>query len=232
MMPQDYRTQPDNRFKLTDEARRAVRAMSQRGDEAGWVSPLRYNLSVSHGHRFVWFRVAKVASRTIRHHFASHGVELDADHAMRVRYPTELFADYFRFAFVRDPLARFVSAWQDKVVNANYYRFDEADHARMQRVEEFARWAAGHDLGAVPGTDQHLALQSRLIDLNNVDFVGRLETFAADFAEVCEQIGAPAGPAEARNQTGSGGASHPQVSDELRSLVETMYRRDYQIFGY
>lgn len=232
MRPEDYRTQPDDRFKLTDEARRAVRAMAQSGDRAGWVSPLRYNLSVSHGHRFVWFRVAKVASRTIRHHFTTHDVTLDVDHAMRVRYPTDLFADYFRFAFVRDPLARFVSAWQDKVVNANYYRFDDADHARMQRIEEFATWVAGQDLAAVPGTDQHLALQSRLIDLNHVDFVGRLETFATDFAEVCERIGAPAGPAEARNQTGSGGASGRQVSDELRGLVATMYRRDYQIFGY
>ena len=151
---------------------------------------------------------------------------------MRIRYPTAMFADYFKFGFVRDPLARFVSAWQDKVVNANYYRFEDQDHARMQRVEEFALWTAEHDLAAVPGTDQHLALQSRLIDLSQVDFVGRLETFAADFAEVCERVGAPAGPAEARNQTASGGASGPQVSEELRSLVATMYRRDYQVFGY
>lgn len=232
MNPQDFRTSADDRFKLTDEARRSLRAMSQQSDQAGWVSPLRYNLSVSHEHRFVWFRVAKVASRTIRHHFTSHGVALDVDHAMRVRYPTALFGDYFKFGFVRDPLARFVSAWQDKVVNANYYRFDEPDHARMQRVEEFALWTAEHDLAAVPGTDQHLALQSRLIDLSQVDFVGRIETFAADFAEVCERVGAPAGPAEARNQTGSAGASGPQASDELRSLVATMYRRDYQVFGY
>ena len=194
MRPQDYRTRPDDRFKLTDDARRAVRAMAQSGEQAGWVSPLRYNLSVSHGHRFVWFRVAKVATRTIRHHFESHHVALDVDHAMRVRYPLAAFGEYVTFGFVRDPLDRFVSAWHDKVVDNNYYAFDEATHQRMQRVEEFALWTATHDLAAVPGTDQHLTLQSRMIDLNRVDFVGRLETFDRDFAEVCELVGAPAVP--------------------------------------
>ena len=48
------------------------------------------------------------------------------------------FADYFTFAFVRDPLDRFVSAWHDKVVDNNYYDFDPATHERMQVVEEFA----------------------------------------------------------------------------------------------
>ena len=94
-----------------------------------WLSPLAYNLTISHSHRFVWYRVAKVATRTIRHHCETHGVSLDVDHAMRVRYPLATYADYFTFAFVRDPLDRFVSAWQDKVVDHNYYDFD-ARHPR------------------------------------------------------------------------------------------------------
>jgi hypothetical protein len=116
-------------------------------------------------------------------------------------------------------------------VDHNYYDFDAATHARMQRVEEFARWTSAHDLAAVPGTDQHLTLQSRMIDLNRVDFVGRLETFDRDFAEVCERIGAPSEPSAPQNQTAPGGRDR-QVSDELRELVARMYRRDYQVLGY
>ena len=231
MSAEAFRTRPDDRFKLTEDAQDLLRNLSRRSARAGWVSPLGYNLTISHSHRFVWYRVAKVATRTVRHHFASHDIALDVDHAMRIRYPTETFGDYFKFAFVRDPLDRFISAWQDKVVNMNYYKFPAATHREMQRVEAFARWTAEQDLSAVPGTDQHLALQSRLIDLSQVDFVGRLESFDRDFAEVCERIGAPAVPTAPQNQTAPGGHRR-EVSDELRELVATMYRRDHQIFGY
>ena len=229
--PEVFRTRPGNRRRLTPDGESELERLALAGEQSGWLSPLAYNLTVSHSHRFVWFRVAKVATRTIRHHFESHGVTLDVDHAMRVRYPLATFADYVTFGFVRDPLDRFVSAWHDKVVNANYYAFDQPTHERMQRVEEFALWTAEHDLAAVPGTDQHLTLQSRMIDLNRVDFVGRLETFDRDFAEVCERIGAPAVATTPQNQTAPGGRDR-QVSDELRELVGRMYRRDYQVFGY
>ena len=229
--PEVFRTRPGNRRRLTPAGEAEVERLAAAGEASGGLSPLAYNLTISHSHRFVWYRVAKVATRTIRHHCETHGVDLDVDHAMRIRYPLASFADYFTFAFVRDPLDRFVSAWHDKVVDHNYYAFDEATHARMQTVEEFARWTADQDLSAVPGTDQHLTLQSRMIDLNRVDFVGRLETFDRDFAEVCARVGAPAEPSAPKNQTAPGGRDR-QVSDELRGLVAEMYRRDYQLFGY
>lgn len=229
--PELFRTREANRRRLTQAGQAEIDRLTAAGERSAWLSPLAYNLTISHGHRFVWYRVAKVATRTIRHHCETHGVVLDVDHAMRVRYPLASFEDYFTFAFVRDPLDRFVSAWQDKVVDHNYYDFDPATHERMQAVEEFARWTAGQDLLAAPGTDQHLTLQSRMIDLNRVDFVGRLEGFDRDFAEVCERIGAPAVATAPKNQTAPGGRDRP-VSDELRELVARMYRRDYQVFGY
>jgi len=231
LSPEVFCTRPGNRRRLTPPGEQALEQLAVAGEESRWLSPLAYNLTISHSHRFAWFRVAKVATRTIRHHFESHDVALDVDHAMRVRYPLGVFADYYTFGFVRDPLDRFVSAWHDKVVNANYYAFDEATHQRMQTVEEFALWTAEHDLSAVPGTDQHLTLQSRMIDLNRVDFVGRLETFDRDFAEVCDRVGAPAVPTAPQNQTAPGGRDR-RVSAELRDLVVGMYRRDYQVFGY
>ena len=231
LSPEVFRTRPGNRRRLTPEGQDLLDRLAIAGAESGWLSPLAYNLTISHSHRFVWYRVAKVATRTIRHHFKSHSVALDVDHAMRVRYPLAAFEGYVTFGFVRDPLDRFVSAWHDKVVDNNYYAFDEPTHERMQRVEEFALWTSAQDLAAVPGTDQHLTLQSRMIDLNRLDFIGRLETFDRDFAEVCERVGAPAVPTAPQNQTAPGGRDQ-LVSDELRDLVARMYRRDYQVFGY
>ena len=230
--PAVFRTQPGRRYKLTPETRKALRRLSRRSARSGWMSPLEYNLTISHEHKFIWFRVAKVATRTILNHFSTHGVDLDVDHAMRLHYPTAVFDDYFKFAFVRNPMDRFISAWADKVVDSNYFGFDRQEHARMQRIEEFAIWTSQLDLCAVPETDHHLLLQSRLIDLSQVDHVGRLETFDADFAAICSRIGVPAQRAVAKNQSTPGATGRDAVSEELRTMITEMYRRDYQVFGY
>ena len=217
---------------LTDQTRNTVRRLTRQSARAGMLSPLEYNLTISHERRFIWFRVAKVGTRTILGHFAEHDVPLDVHHAMRVRYPTAAFADYFKFAFVRHPVDRFVSAWRNKVVDHNYFEFDPDTHERMQRVEEFARWTAEQDLSDLATADHHLALQSRLIDLTQVDFLGRLESFDADFAEVCRRIDVPASPAEPRNQTRPRDSAPEPVSEELRQILAEIYRQDFQIFGY
>lgn len=226
------RTHPDRRTALTPESQQLLRRLARRSSRAGDLSPLGYNLTISHERKFLWFRVAKVGTRTILGHFEDYDVKLDVHHAMRVRYPTAAFDGYFKFAFVRHPLDRFVSAWRNKVLDSNYFEFDPATHERMQHVEEFARWTAEHDLSDLATADHHLALQTRLIDLTQVDYVGRLETFDDDFAAIGERIGVPATQARVRNRSRpSDGAAQP-VSDELRSLVGEIYRRDFQVLGY
>ncbi|WP_243060963.1 sulfotransferase family protein [Nocardioides sp. SR21] len=224
-----FRTTPENRYRLTRESRQALRQLSRPSERSGELSPLGYSLTISHAHRFVWFRVAKVASRSILGYFAEHDIELDVHHAQNMRYPTAVFGDYLKFAFVRHPLPRFVSAWQDKVVNNNYFGFDDATLSRMrERVETFAEWTATQDLDDPREGDVHLALQTRLIDLSQVDLLGRLETFDADFAMVCDRLGLPAAPVKPRNTT----SAPATYSDELRAAVAEMYRRDFQVLGY
>ena len=224
------RTQPDHRTRLTPESQQALRRLARPAERSGQLSPLTYNLTISHAHRFVWFRVAKVATRTLLGYFDEHEVPLDVEHAYWMRYPTALLAGYVKFGFVRHPLPRFVSTWQDKVVNANYFGFDDAALARMrEQPEAFAAWVGEQDLTEAA---QHLALQSRLIDLSQVDFLGRLETFDADFAEVCRLIGLPAVPARPRHRTATSDTPRVLESEELRATVAELYRRDFQILGY
>ncbi|MCB0895172.1 MAG: sulfotransferase family 2 domain-containing protein [Nocardioides sp.] len=225
-----FRTEPERRTRLTAEARQALRQLARPGSRSGELSPSAYNLTISHAHRFMWFRVAKVATRTLLGYFEDHGVALDVDHAYRMRYPTALFADYFKFGFVRHPLPRFVSTWQDKVVNANYFDLDDDVLGRVrERPEAFAAWVADQDLTVA---DQHLALQTRLIDLTQVDFLGRLETFDADFALVCRRLGLPVAAAAPRHRTATARTPEMLGSAELQSAVADLYRLDYQVLGY
>ena len=229
--PTVFRTAADQRTRLSPEARSVLRGLNRRSRESGRISPRRYNLTISHAHRFVWFRVAKVATRSMLEHFERTGVELDVTHAMRIRYPVESFDDYYKFAFVRHPLDRFVSAWQNKVVSFNYFRFEPDVLARMQRLEAFAEWTAGRDLSDVGTVDQHLVLQTRAVDLTQIDHLGRLESFADDFAVVCRRLGLPyLGTQERRNESTHPG--RPEVSDEVRERIAELYRLDFQVLGY
>ncbi len=224
------RTQPGHRARLTPEAKLALRRLERPAGRSGDLSPLGYNLTISHERRFVWFRVAKVATRTLLGYLQEQEVALDVEHAYWMRYPTALFADYVKFGFVRHPLPRFVSAWQDKVVNANYFGFDDATLTRVrERPEAFAAWVGEQDL---TDTDQHLALQSRLVDLTQVDFLGRLETFAEDFAELCGLIGLPAVLPQTQHRTATAETPRLLASEELRAAVAELYRRDFQVLGY
>ena len=226
--PEVFRTEPGVRQKVTDETQRAARVLARRSARSGKLSPLGYNLTISHYHRFMWFRVAKVGTRTILGYFAEHNIPIEVEHAMKLRYPTALFDDYFKFAFVRHPLGRFISAWRNKVADRNYFGFDDAQLASMQVIENFAHWVAGRDLTRA---DHHLALQTRLIDLTQIDHLGRLETFDEDFAAICGVIGLPTARPTAVNQS-SHDVTPDTASDELKSVVADLYRLDFQVFGY
>ena len=74
--------------------------------------------------------------------------------------------------------------------------------------------------------------QTRLLDLTQIDLVGRMETFADDFGAVCERLGLQWSEPERRNRSEPSGITRDSASRELRSIVEEAYRLDYQVFGY
>jgi hypothetical protein len=217
---------------LTQESQAALRQLRRRSRASGAMSPLTYNLTISHTHRFVWFRNAKVGTRTLLNFLDQHHGDEGLLVLSHTPYPTAAFRDYFKFGFVRDPLDRFISAWQDKVHQSNHFRFEPAEWERMKTIEHFAAWVAGQDLRDLAHTDRHVALQSRLVDLTQVEFLGRIETFSADFAEVCGRLGLTYAEPERRNVSEPRGVTRDNASAELRSIVEEKYRRDYQVFGY
>src|SRR5580765_3342619 len=69
----------------------------------------RYSLTISHKQKFLWFRVAKAGNRTILNHLEQKALPMDAPRATFVHYCPRLYADYFKFAFVRNPWDRLVS---------------------------------------------------------------------------------------------------------------------------
>lgn len=214
---------------LTRASRLAQRAYGRIARMVVVPSERSYNLTISGSHRFVWFRVAKVGTRSILAHFTNNGVELDVEHAMAVRYPVNLFRDYYKFAFVRNPFDRLVSCWHNKVVETNYFNFDPESHQRFQHFGEFVDFGARYDLRA---GDPHLRLQRNLIDLNAVDFLGRYEAFPADLAKVCERLGIPAAEFPRINASQGRVDYRAYYQQGLVDRVAAAYDLDLEVFGY
>lgn len=217
---------------LTRRSAALLDGLREHQQASGALSPLVYNITVSHLHRFVWFRNAKVGTRTILGFLDDQQVDDRLLVLSRTQYPTAAFEAYFKFGFVRHPLDRFISAWQDKVHQQNHFNFAPAKWERMKTIENFAAWVADQDLRDLAGTDRHIALQTRLLDLTQIDFVGRMESFAADFSAVCSTVGLHWTEPVRQNQSKPQGVSRDNASQELRSIVEEKYRLDYQVFGY
>ncbi len=189
----------------------------------------KYNITVCREKKFIWFRVAKVGTRTIFSEFEKNRITLDAEHPLNVFYAPNYFKDYFKFAFVRNPWDRLVSCWHNKVIDENYYNFDTETYKKMRSFKNFVRYVANLD---IENCEQHLREQTKLIDLNNVDYIGRFENFRHDLSEVFKKIGIAPPSDEKKNATRKRRDYRSYYDDELREKAGRIYRKSVQIFAY
>ena len=205
---------------------------------------------ISHAHRFIFFAVPKTGTQSIRQALGPHLAKGDwQQHALfgQARLPiaelaarghghlsvcdvapllpTELWSSYFKFAFVRNPFERFVSAYVFLFRNSI-----SADHSPEKMIG---------DMKAALGRRRFrqrvlIQPQSQLLEDREgklaVDFIGRYERLEADFEGVCQRLGVCASLPRANP------SDHVHFSryydPELRTMIADFYARDLQNFGY
>ena len=129
---------------------------------------------------------------------------------------TQIFSNYFKFGFVRNPYDRLVSAY--KYAKKWYLHFKP-----NKSVPDFKQFIIEIELQGKYG------LQQPWVD--GCDFVGRYEHIQKDFSYVCEKIGIPTTSLYKSNTT-----KHKDYvdfyNDELVELVSTKFKHDIDYFGY
>ncbi|WP_334142972.1 sulfotransferase family 2 domain-containing protein [Rhabdothermincola sp.] len=185
----------------------------------------RYNYTVSRAHGFVYYRVAKVATRSI----SAWLRELDPEPVYLTGRPAPFdpLHRLFRFGFVRNPWDRLVSCWLDKVIGPTDYWRDTP--LKGLPFDAFVHQIATWDLDTC---DRHVRRQAALLPPKGLDFIGRFEHLDADVARVADRLGLPASGLPRRNTSSDRQSYHAYYTPELADLVGRLYAVDASRFGY
>ena len=239
-----------------------------RAQPQGRPKPRRPKYIVSDDHEFVYFIVQKVACTSIKaallplfdievaEHKKTrkdgtvkspgvHGLFSESAYQINKKRFTEKlngeYADYFKFAFVRNPWDRLVSCYFDKLAKdrAGLNLPDEVD------VELYPGMSFAEFVGAVCAipddqANAHFRSQYKVVCGEGrdkpvmADFVGRFENLVDDFAVVAQRIGAPELrlPHKMRSKSRESCSYTNLYDDRLKNLVYKRYQDDVEIFGY
>ena len=152
-------------------------------------------------------------------------------------------ADYWSFAFVRNPWARMVSWWSmihdwDVEHGPASGKPQGAEATRMRGNEMWRAAAAysGFEEFVMRGTEELPRVGRPQVDYvragdREVDFIGRTETFAEDLAEVERRLGGAPTKVPHRNKSPHG-SYRDYYDDATRAKVAEVYAPDLDAFGY
>lgn len=203
---------------------------------------------VSHSHGFIFAAVPKTGTHSVRQALREHLGNEDIEQVglfVNKRFPYEdlarirhghlslaqvrpflgedVFASYFKFAFVRNPFDRFVSYC------AFMTRANGAFKVSPQEVME-------HVLFRDP-PEAHVLFQPQytvLVDGDGrllADEVGRVESMQLYYDRICARIGIPGCVLEQVNSS-THGDYRQYYTPRLARAVAIRYARDLELFGY
>lgn len=203
---------------------------------------------VSHAHRFIFVAVPKTGTHSVRQALREHLGPDDIEQVglfVNKRFPYEdlssighghlslqqvrphlgeqAFADYFKFAFVRNPFDRFVSYCAFMTRQQGHFDSDSRGVMRdilfRLRPVQHILFRPQYEL-VVDGAGAMLA-----------DYIGRVEDMQASYDAACIKIGIPSRALEQVNNSRRG--DYRQYYDQqLLDGVASLYRRDLELFGY
>ncbi|WP_411339883.1 sulfotransferase family 2 domain-containing protein [Sphingopyxis sp. J-6] len=203
---------------------------------------------VSYKHRFIFAAIPKTGTHSVRHGLREHMGPDDIEQArlfVEKKFPIpelarlghghislaevrpflgeEMFSNYLKFAFVRNPFDRFVSYCAFATSREGTFA---RDPQRVMRHFLFVAPPHQH----IIFRPQHLFLTDRDGTLL-ADMLGKVEEMQQSYDAICARIGIASTPLDHANRS-QRGAYRDYYNQELIDGVAKIYARDLDLFGY
>jgi len=233
-------------------------------DRVGF-SRINYSMNISLKHKYIFFETPKAGCSTIKRRL--HSIELldtpfSSPENVHNRSTSPLIApvqlprkqlndmlnnhNFFKFSFVRNPFTRTLSAFLDKIVRNEPQKLSFLKAAGRAESEFETQISFREFLDVLASTnpkqmDPHWAPQSQLIffDLIDYSFVGRFESFEADWSVVSRMIfsreireAAPPLQVVDMHRTNATNKLADFYDGECVDLVREIYKEDFLAFSY
>ena len=181
---------------------------------------------IDHKHKFIFVHIPKTAGSSIGNLFQPGygGPQIHKE-----TYDLNLYADYYKFTFVRNPWDRWVSE----------YKWSRLQRwAKQREPMTFPEYCKKQNLASMYLERErvHLWAQVSVMEhcLGKVDefsFIGKFENLQQDFNTICDKTGIPPQQLPHVNKT-----RHKHYTeyydDETREIVAQKYAKDIEYFGY
>lgn len=220
------------------------------------------NTYISLKHRYVFFRLCKVASSTITYHLQSielAGTHFESPHPNH-RQMSPMLSPYqlpdaqleeimrdpgwTRFAFVRNPFSRLLSCYLHRIIarpnspSAKAYRRSTGD----KEPPPFRRFVENICKQSSLEMERHWRVQSDdLLDgLVDLTFVGKVEQLDSDLARLDRLLFGRTGARAPEPHEVDGAAMRTNAdqklseyyTDDVTAMVVKRFHRDFELFGY
>ena len=222
------------------------------------IGEFLYRTHISLRFRYIYFEVPKAACSTIKLRLIQnelgrpiHYGDMEQVHMRQISplinpFQTLNFSafagmpDIFKFAFVRHPVSRLLSAYRDKVSRPSsesqkiYSDLHKQEKQGVVTFEEFIDYIVQrqpHELNS------HWRPQACLLNWpgNKLDFVGKFESFEEDFKKVtrkCKLAKRFVNDSIKQHRTGAGIGIGKDVNRSCLEKIMRYYRTDFEAFNY
>lgn len=163
----------------------------------------------------------KIANkRSIFPSFNSH----DKAFEIKQKLPRNIWNDFFKFGFVRNPWDWQVSLYHFMLQDKNH--FQHRLIKKMKSFEEYIEWRVNED--------KHLQKEFFTDEKDNliVDYIGKLEYLGRDFHDVCKKIHIPPKIKLPHINKSKHKSYRGYYNDYTRELIAKHFKEDIELFNY